>query len=699
MNRYLTILFFLISSLSTAQQFQRIDSLKSRIDQLNDKDKIATLLGIAWAFRKSHPDSTIYYSQVAIQKMKNSGITDKIPEAVNFLGVAHHYKGNVLKSVDYYNQAMDEALARKDSIQYAHSLNSLGRTYLDQGSFLQAYDYYFTALNIFKRHNDLQGIGYAYKSLAELYQTQNKLDKALAMSQKTLDIRMETSDHSGQISILMEIAKIYQAMHNFDRAFDYYLQAKEKAGSLNDKVNIAIINSGISDLYSANSKWAEAKTYAEKALNAVGNIQNLNLLNDIHLELAEIHYMVGDYDTAKYHLDKVFSQAHESDVPVQGRAHFYMAKIFEEQGNFEQAYHTFKKYTDLQQKLNSAEVARTIEKFESRIELGQREKENEVLLANRSRDQAMIERQRTENEALIIISITLGITGIILLVAYRNRRQVTAKLQEKNTRIESQGKEIILQNEKINEQNNKLVERNKDLAMLNHEKDNLVSIVAHDLKSPFNRIKGLVELLKATKLKDEQQTYIGLLEDITAGSSDLIRDLLDVNAFEADKRKPEIIKIDIYDVILQKMKSFYSDAKAKNISLYTPEAPGKIVVESDAVYLSRILDNLISNAIKFSNKNSQVILSAGHKENYVYLSVKDFGQGFSDADKKFLYTKFKKLSARPTAGESSNGLGLAIVKTLVGRLDAEIELISSEGEGSEFVIKIPAKVEMPVAKV
>lgn len=76
-------------------------------------------------------------------------------------------------------------------------------------------------------------------------------------------------------------------------------------------------------------------------------------------------------------------------------------------------------------------------------------------------------------------------------------------------------------------------------------------------------------------------------------------------------------------------------------------------------------------------------------QDFICLSVKDQGLGFSDSDKKFLFQKFKKLSARPTGGESSNGLGLAIVKTLVGRLNGTVELISAVGKGSEFIVKIP----------
>jgi signal transduction histidine kinase len=101
------------------------------------------------------------------------------------------------------------------------------------------------------------------------------------------------------------------------------------------------------------------------------------------------------------------------------------------------------------------------------------------------------------------------------------------------------------------------------------------------------------------------------------------------------------------------------------------------------------VDNLLSNAIKFSEHQSKIAIQASIENERAIISIRDSGPGFSDEDKQFLFQRFKKLSARPTGGESSNGLGLAIVKTLVDRLHGEIELKSALGEGAEFIVTIP----------
>jgi signal transduction histidine kinase len=117
---------------------------------------------------------------------------------------------------------------------------------------------------------------------------------------------------------------------------------------------------------------------------------------------------------------------------------------------------------------------------------------------------------------------------------------------------------------------------------------------------------------------------------------------------------------------------------------------------TNAGYLTRIIDNLISNAIKFSKRSTRVYVYASLKEKDFVLRVKDEGPGFSAQDKELLFQRFKKLSARPTGGETSNGLGLAIVKTLVDRLHGEVELVTEAGKGSEFIVHVPVKIEESV---
>ena len=105
--------------------------------------------------------------------------------------------------------------------------------------------------------------------------------------------------------------------------------------------------------------------------------------------------------------------------------------------------------------------------------------------------------------------------------------------------------------------------------------------------------------------------------------------------------------------------------------------------------MERIFDNLMTNAIKFSNKGSNIDLSINSSNGLIVISFKDYGPGMSEDDKKMAFKMFQKLSAQPTDGENSHGLGLAIVKTLVEKLEGSIKLESKLGQGTNFIISLP----------
>lgn len=233
---------------------------------------------------------------------------------------------------------------------------------------------------------------------------------------------------------------------------------------------------------------------------------------------------------------------------------------------------------------------------------------------------------------------------------------------------------------------------------INDEKNTLMNIVAHDLKSPINRISGLVYILEMEgNLNNIQLEYVRLMKESTRGGLALITDLLDVQAWEEQRENPVTSVFQFDEFLKEKVESFRVVAEAKRILIKVESKVDQKIV-SEPNYLGRIVDNLVSNAVKFSRPDSTVEVKGTWKNGQLYVSVKDAGPGFTDDDQKQLFQKFKKLSARPTAGESSNGLGLAIVKILVDRLGGTIELKTAAGKGSEFLIRIPAEIfqQVPV---
>lgn len=220
------------------------------------------------------------------------------------------------------------------------------------------------------------------------------------------------------------------------------------------------------------------------------------------------------------------------------------------------------------------------------------------------------------------------------------------------------------------------------------ERDDLMSIIAHDMKSPSRRIEGLISIFELDNLTKDQKEILKRLNATAHESKQLIDDLLEATSFQSSL---SIQKTNINDLIIELKTGFLPLASKKNIRIINRGLRSKIWVETSSYQLRRILDNLLSNAIKFSPVESRVeIICVQNKEN-TSISVQDKGPGFNLADELRMFKMFQKLSARPTGGESSTGLGLSIVKSLSQLLQGEIKYVTQVGKGSTFTLVLPNK--------
>ena len=685
----LYLIIFLMPCTLMAQNRTVIDSLKSNLSNSRPSEKIETYNQLAWEYRKSFPDSTVFYSQKAIELSKNSPeLVGQIVKSLNFKGVGHFYKGENLKAFDLYQQAKDSALLYGDSLQYGYSLNNIGRLFFNQGNYVSAYDNFFRALEVFKEINDSVSLSYGYKSLAELYQSQNNLKKALEMSLKTAEIRKTFDDPSGIISIYLEIAGIYGQMENYNNSLKYFTQAYEVASKINDEANLAIIKLSIAKMNTKRGQLKIALTNASEALDFASKANNVNLIIQVYSLLGEIHFYRNEYNQAKNYFIKVSELATNNDITFEQDSYYFLSKIFEKKGETEIAFEYFKKYHALKEKTENVNTAREIERLEARLELDVKETENQLLKKNEETYKQVIQKQKAFNIALTATIVLAIILLIIIWITANRRRQHNKILQLKNNKIEEQQKNITLKNKEIKTQNDELIIQNKELDDLNNEKDSLLSLVAHDMKAPFHRIKGLTELLRLSGLNEEQSQYVEMIRNNAKHGAYLINDLLDVNSMSAEKEELTTETLDLKKLLEDTISNFVVELTNKQIECKIEAEPG-LQIRTNKNYLNRILENLVSNAVKFSDLESEITLRAGINKSNYWISIKDFGPGFTEEDKNSLFMKFKKLSAKPTGGESSNGLGLAIVKTLVDRLNGKITLDTEVGKYSEFTLYFP----------
>lgn len=240
-------------------------------------------------------------------------------------------------------------------------------------------------------------------------------------------------------------------------------------------------------------------------------------------------------------------------------------------------------------------------------------------------------------------------------------------------------------NNKRNQNQLKIISDHKRLLK---ERDDLLSVVAHDMKSPSRRIEGLINIFDTSNLTKDQLDILQMLKATADESKQLINDLIEATSFQAHL---QIESINVNNFLEEIVNGFVPIAEKKDIDLIFKRKRKKVILESSVPQLRRVLDNLISNAIKFSNSYKTVEIYFEIQNDQIKISVKDQGPGFTDEDIPKMYQMFQKLSAQPTGDESSSGLGLSIVKNLTKLLNGKINFMTERGKGSTFILVLPKK--------
>ncbi len=230
---------------------------------------------------------------------------------------------------------------------------------------------------------------------------------------------------------------------------------------------------------------------------------------------------------------------------------------------------------------------------------------------------------------------------------------------------------------------------NSELEELADIKNKFLGMAAHDLRAPISAIRGMSELISTLDLAEAKKTdLVSSIMTVSDQMLGLLNDLLDVSAIENGTFDLDMETGDLGELLRQRIGLISFTADAKGIAIET-------IVDSDIEYqfdhnrIAQVIDNLLTNAVKFSKRGQKVEASVVVKDSDVVLSVCDHGVGIPEAEIDRLFVPFEKLSSRPTEGESSTGLGLSIAKRIVDAHDGDISVESNEGQGSRFIVSLP----------
>ncbi|MBN2327045.1 MAG: GAF domain-containing sensor histidine kinase [Candidatus Omnitrophica bacterium] len=232
----------------------------------------------------------------------------------------------------------------------------------------------------------------------------------------------------------------------------------------------------------------------------------------------------------------------------------------------------------------------------------------------------------------------------------------------------------------------------EELLELNQIKNKFLGIAAHDLRNPLGVIMGYLKLFSQGyfgELKEEQKVVMTKLQNNCDAMLNLITDMLDVSAIESGKLDLNLQVVDVVQFLDECLKTATHLAKGKSIEMSLQIDSGLPKIIFDPNRIQQVVDNLVTNAIKFSESNTAIQIHTSLQEDEIWISVTDQGQGIPEHELGLIFNPFTKISVKPTAGEKSTGLGLAIAKKMVEAHGGKIWVKSEVGEGSTFTFSLP----------
>ncbi len=626
------------------------DSVLTELKGKSEADKVEMLSKLCWENRNVKPRLALNYGNIALHKIEKYELNISKSRLYNYIGVVYSHLGILDSAYHFYQQALFEATKFKDTLQLAYSINNLGDYYLQSSLYSLALEKFFKSNSLFKQLNDKTGLAYSYNDIGQVYFYQKDFDKALENYEKSLKIRKELNDYRGISKSLTGIAAVLEEQKNYTKALQTYEESEKYARISKYYKGIVYSYLGYSKIYYFTNQYDKALKYNQLALELSINIDLKPQILACYIDKAKILIKTGQIDAAKEYLTKSNKEAASSGmINLLADSYKLLKEIAVKEGNYKLALEYQDEYSALEDSIFSKSSANKIADLQSAYLVQLKESENNLLKKE-------IEAEKVKTRYLGII----GILVVLLLSLGISRYRLLKRLNDKlKAEVESKNK--------------------------------LFSIIAHDLNNPVGAITSAAAFLSTDYNEIEEADKKELVDSIADASKNI--QLMISNLLNWARQQQEGIKINkkllnIKELLENLADSYKFLAKKKSIEIVV-DANDDINAFGDKFVIETILGNLITNSVKFSNKNSQIILSANvNKNNKVILEVKDFGTGISKDVIELIVNKNKPITTLGTDKEKGVGLGMQIVKELVSLHDSKLKIESEVNSGTKFIIEI-----------
>jgi signal transduction histidine kinase len=571
--------------------------------------------------------------------------TDSLSETnikfLMFRGVLNEDKGNYEKALADYMKALHIAQSTKDSASVTDNLVNIGAFYFNIGKYQKSIEYYKQALGYFDHTGKAESLQacISYRTMGIACERIGKKQSGIAYANKAISIAKKLKITRLLVFCYSGIATIYLEIKDYPQAEEYYQICKNLLKNTDLKFNKLSIYGQLGLVNFDQKKYRMAKHYFELAHSIAMEVGRKSSIASSYRDLAKSEAALGNFVRA-YRYQQVYSAYHDS--------------------------------------INAETSDKNIAEMEARYQSEKKQQEIALLDARNHTQQLEL-----KNQKWVVYSLLAGFALILIIAgllwkSYRTKQEVNKALNEKNEELNT----LV---EQVSENNEELTVLNEKLNEANQSKTKLFSIISHDLRSP---VVSLFQFLKMQEPEVEHPdalfapTYHQTMLQSAENLAELMEDLLIWAKSQMEHFELSLEPIDVRTFLTEVIKIHTIQTAQKHIIVHL-DCPANLSFVTDTNFLQIIIRNLVSNAVKFSPEKDRILISASGNEDDITLTVKDNGGGLTGEQIANLFS-WERMKA------GSGGIGLKLTKEFIEKLHGILEVNSTPGQGSAFVVRLPA---------
>ena len=545
-------------------------------------------------------------------------------------------------------------------------------TYYFYSDVPKSIEYYIKSLRIIENGTETESLLTRVVNIGSLYGRIGQNDKAIEFLLRGAEIAKKTNQKYVLSTVYNNLAVIYFEIKDNKKSKYYLEEALKIARNLNDEPMVCGIVVNLGELYQDDKEYDIAMDYYKQGLNspAIENIPDQKIYT-LH-NIATLYFDLNNLNKAVEYAENALSIAKEFNISMHNSELFkVLSESYEKIGDYEKAFENQKLYKVYNDSLFNIQSTERIAEIQSKYDFDKAENEN-ILLKKDNEIQALtIQKQKNRQLALLGVSILIFV-GIVLAYFRIKRDKKTNRL--------------------LYEKNNEINLKSEELEKANIAKDKFFSILAHDLRNPFNSILGSLEILYGdyNKMTDkERKHFIHLIHKSAQITNKLLSNLLEWSRTQRGAIKLDKCENNLSSIIAESISLHQSLALKKEISVDN-DLEENLMAIFDKKTISIAINNLINNAIKFTPTKGHISVSAERINGCVHIYIKDTGVGISPDALKSLFKIEIAQSTPGTDSEPGTGLGLILCKEFVEKNNGSIHVTSEEGKGSCFKVILPS---------